>query len=211
LEAFIVTYGYASVFLIVFVINVIPAFMPPTWIVLSTLHFLFPQSFALILLALTGAFASTFGRVVLCRIGVASRRLMGKERRRSMDLVGQTLRAKKYSGFVSSFLFAIGPLPSNAYFLAVGMTRFQSLSVFLGFWLGRLISYWALVSVTHVVYQSLGEILTSQLQVVIIIDSLGIISTIIFALIDWEKLFREKRIVLIKPKLKFFSKSSRIK
>jgi hypothetical protein len=210
LETFIVTHGYASVFLIAFVINVIPAFMPPTWVVLSTVHFLFPQSFAPILLALTGTFASTFGRVVLCRIGVASRRLMGEERRTSMEGVAQALRSKRYGGFLSSFLFAIGPLPSNIYFLAVGMTRFQSFSVFLGFWLGRLISYWALVSVTHVAYQSLAEIFTSQLQAIIIIDSLGIVSMIIFTLIDWEKLFREKRIVFIKPKLKCFSKSSRI-
>jgi len=61
LEAFVETFGYFGIFFLVFVLNVIPFFMPPTWIVLSTLYFLFPQQSHPVLLALTGAFASTLG------------------------------------------------------------------------------------------------------------------------------------------------------
>jgi hypothetical protein len=38
-----------------------------------------------LLLALLGVFASIFVRVILCRIGVADRSLMGENRKRSMD------------------------------------------------------------------------------------------------------------------------------
>jgi hypothetical protein len=203
LETFIVTFGYASVFLLIFVINVIPFFMPPTWIVLSTLYFLFSQHFDPILLAFTGAFASTLGRVILCRIGVASRRLMGKERKRSMDRAGQALRSKKYGGFLLSFLFALSPLPSNFYFLTIGTMRCHYFSVFLGFWLGRLITYSVTINIAHVAFHSLAKVFASQIQAVILVNSLGIISMIIFTFIDWEKLIQERRIVLIKPK--FFS------
>jgi len=72
LEAFITAFGYMSVFLLVFVINVVPTFMP-TWLLPSTLHFLFPQYFHPGLLAFTGALASTFGRVVLSYMGVVAR------------------------------------------------------------------------------------------------------------------------------------------
>jgi hypothetical protein len=205
LETFIVTFGYTGVFLLIFVMNVIPFFMPPTWIVLSTLYFLFPQHFNPILLAFTGAFASTFGRVILSRIGVASRGLMGEERKRSMDRAGKALRSKKYGGFLLSFLFALSPLPSNVYFLTIGTMKCHYFSVFLGFWLGRLIIYGVTINIAHIAFNSLAEVLASQIQAVIIVDSLGIISMIIFAFIDWEKLIQERRIVFIKPR--FFSKS----
>lgn len=204
LETFILTFGYASVFFLVFVMNVIPFFMPPTWMILSTLYFLFPQQFDPILLAITGAFASTFGRVVLCRIGVVSRGLMSEERKRSMDRAGKALRSKKYSGFLLSFLFALSPLPSNVYFLTIGTMKCYYFSVFLGFWLGRLISYGVTINIAHIAFNSLAEVLASQIQAVIIVNSLGIISMIIFTFIDWEKLIQERRIVFIKPR--FFSK-----
>jgi membrane protein DedA with SNARE-associated domain len=85
LEVFIETFGYLGIFLLVFILNITPLFMPPTWIVLSTINFLSPQNFNPFLLALVGAFASTLGRVVLSRIGLASRYLMGEQRKRSLE------------------------------------------------------------------------------------------------------------------------------
>jgi hypothetical protein len=205
LEAFIATFGYLGVFILMFVINVVPAFMPPTWLFLSTLYFLFPQYLNPVLLAFTGAFASSFGRFVLSHMGSASRRVMSDKRRRSMDLVGQALKSKKHAGFILSFLFALSPLPSNFYFLMLGEIGCQYFSIFLGFWLGRLISYWVMINITHIAFQSLTAIVISRIQAVIIINSLGIISMVIFVLIDWEKLILERRLAFIKPR--FLSKS----
>jgi hypothetical protein len=201
LETFIETFGYLGIFLLVFILNMVPFFMPPTWIVLSTLFFLFPLQFDPLLLALTGAFASTFGRVILCRIGVASRRLMGENRRKSMDRAGQALRSKKYGGFVLTFLYALSPLPSNAFFLMMGTMKCHFFTIFLGFWLGRFISYAATISVAHIAFRSLADVMASQLQAVVLVDTLAIASVIVFAFIDWEILIRERRIVFIKPKL----------
>jgi uncharacterized membrane protein YdjX (TVP38/TMEM64 family) len=201
LEAFIETFGYLGIFLLVFILNVVPFFMPPTWIVLSTLYFLFPQQFDPLFLALTGAFASTFGRIILCRIGVASRRLMGENRRKSMDRAGRALRSKKYGGFILSFLYALSPLPSNAFFLMMGTMKCHFFTIFLGFWLGRLISYAVTINVAHIAFRSLADVLASQLQAVVLVDSLAIVSVIVFAFIDWEILIQERRIVFIKPKL----------
>lgn len=205
LEAFIATFGYLGIFLLMFVINVVPAFMPPTWLFLSTLYFLFPQYFHPVLLVFTGAFASSFGRFVLSYMGSASRRMMREKRRRSMDRVGQALRSKKHAGFILSLFFALSPLPSNFYFLMLGEIRCQYFSIFLGFWLGRLISYWIMINIAQVAFQSLTAILISRIQAVIIINSLGIISMVIFILIDWEKLIRERRLAFIKPR--FLGKS----
>ena len=202
LETFLTLFGYFGIFLLVFVLNVVPFFMPPTWIVLSTIYFLFPQQFDPLLLALTGAFASTFGRVILCRIGAASRRLMSENRKTSMDRAGQALRSKKHGGLVLTFLYALTPLPSNALFIILGTMRCHFFTVFLGFWLGRLISYAVTITAASVAYSSLAGVLASQIQAVILVDCLGIVSMIIFAFIDWEKLIQERRIAFIKPKLR---------
>jgi uncharacterized membrane protein YdjX (TVP38/TMEM64 family) len=203
LDEFILTFGYLGAFILVLGLNVVPFFMPPTWIVLSTLFFLFPQQFDPILLALVGAFASTFGRVILNRIGAASRRLMSENRKKSMDRAGQALRAKNYGGFVLTFLYALSPLPSNAYFLIMGTMKCHFFTIFLGFWLGRFISYAVTVEVTKVAFSSLSGVLASQIQAVVLVDVLAILATIVFAFIDWEKLIRERRIAFIKPKLKW--------
>lgn len=202
LEEFIVTFGYLGVFLLVLGLNVVPFFMPPTWIVLSTLFFLFPQQFNPLLLALVGAFASTFGRVILSRIGAASRRLMGENRKRSMDRAGQALRSKKYGGFVLTFLYALTPLPSNAYFITMGTMRCHFFTIFLGFWLGRLISYVVTVHVAGVAFSSLSGVLASQMQAMVLLDVLAILGMVVFAFVDWEKLIQERRIAFIKPKLR---------
>jgi uncharacterized membrane protein YdjX (TVP38/TMEM64 family) len=201
LEEFIVTFGYTGVFLLVLCLNVVPFFMPPTWIVLSTLFFIFPRQFNPFLLALFGAFASTLGRMVLCRIGVVSRRLIGDERKRSMDRVGQALRSKKYGGFTLTFLYALSPLPSNAYFITMGTMQCHYFSIFLGFWLGRLISYSVTVHIANAAYSSLSGVLESQIQAVILVDALAILAMVVFAFINWEKLIQERRITFVKPKL----------
>jgi membrane protein YqaA with SNARE-associated domain len=201
LETFVVTFGYLGVFLLVFALNTVPFFMPPTWIVLSTLYFMFPQQLNPLLLALTGAFASTFGRAVLCRIGVASRGLMGQDRKRSLDRAGQALRSKKHGGFLLSFLFALSPLPSNVFFLTMGTMRCHFFTIFLGFWLGRLLSYAVTINIAHIGFKSLADVLASQIQAEVLVNSLAILSTIVLAFIDWEKLIQERRIAFLKPKL----------
>ncbi len=201
LEEFISTFGYLGVFLIVLAINVVPLFMPPTWIVISTLFFIFPQQFNPYLLAFLAAFASTFGRVILSRMGHASRRFMSEDRKRSMDSAGQALRSKKYGGFLLTFLYALSPLPSNVYFLTTGTMKCHFFTIFLGFWLGRLISYTITVQAASAAFTSVSGVLASQMQAVILVDGLAVLSMVVFLFIDWEKLLKEKRVAFIKPRL----------
>jgi membrane protein YqaA with SNARE-associated domain len=181
--------------------NIVPVLMPPTWIVLSTLYFLFPQQFSLIPLVVLGAFASTLGRVILCRIGTVSRRIMSDERRRSMDTAGKALKSTKYGGFVMTFLYALSPLPSNAYFLTMGTMKCHFFSIFLGFWLGRLVSYSITTAAANTVFNSLGAVFTNQIFAVALLDFLALAVMIVFLFIDWEKLFHERRLVFIRPRL----------
>ena len=111
------------------------------------------------------------------------------------------MRSKKYGGLILTFFYALTPLPSNALFLIMGTMRCHFFTIFLGFWLGRLISYEVTITAAGVAYSSLASVLASQIQAVVIVDCLAILSMIIFAFIDWEKLIQERRVAFIKPKL----------
>lgn len=202
LESFLVTLGYSGVFVLVLILNVVPAFMPPTWMVLSLIYISFPRYFAPLPLAFVGCTASTLGRFILSYIGTASRELMSARRKGSLDKLRTTIESKKGGGFLLSFAVALSPLPSNAYFIAVGMMKYQVLEIFAGFMLGRLLSYWLMINLTSVASHSLEELFRNELYTVTITDLIGIGSAIFLTFIDWDKLIREKRLGIISPKLR---------
>ena len=125
-----------------------------------------------------------------------------------MDKAGKILRSKKYNGFLLSLLFALTPLPSNIYFLIIGMMKTRYFSVFFGFGLGRFINNWIMISITPALFESIAEVLTGRLSAVILVDSLGVIMMLAFAFIDWEKLIEERHLVFIKPAFLGGSKKS---
>ncbi|MBS7643606.1 hypothetical protein KEJ26_03375 [Candidatus Bathyarchaeota archaeon] len=202
LENFFVALGYSGVFALVLILNVIPAFMPPTWMVLSLIYISFSRHFAPLPLALVGCTASTLGRFILSYVGTASRGLMDERRKESLNRLRTTIDSKKGGGFLVSFAVALSPLPSNAYFIAVGMMKYQVLEVFAGFMLGRLLLYWLAINLTRVASLSLEELFRNELYMVSIIDLIGIGSAILLAFIDWDKLIGEKRLSIISPKLR---------
>jgi hypothetical protein len=173
--------------------------MPPTWLVLSTVYFLFPHQFSFLFLVVMGALASTLGRVVLSHVGTLSRRLMGNERKQSLNAAGEALKSRKYNGFLLTFVFALTPLPSNSYFLTLGTMNCNTFSVYFGFWSGRLISYSITTLAATTVLTSLAAVFTTQLQAVILVDLLGLLSMVVFIFIDWNVLLKEKRVKFIKP------------
>jgi hypothetical protein len=201
-ENFFGSLGYFGVFILVFVLNIIPAFMPPTWMVLSLVYVSYSEYFTPVQLALVGCIASTLGRYVLSYIGTVSRHIMGAHRKHSLDLLRKTIGSRKGGGFLASFIVALSPFPSNAYFITIGMIRYQVLEVFLGFMFGRFISYWSLVSLTHIAMHSVIELFGSELYTVAVIDLIGLGGAILVILVDWDKLIEEKRLSIIRPRLK---------
>jgi hypothetical protein len=194
--------SYIGLFFLILAINVVPFMMPPTWLVLSTVYFLFPNQFAFVPLVLLGAFASTLGRVVLSYIGTLSRRLMNTERKESLNGAGKALRSTRYGGFLLTFVFALTPLPSNSYFLTLGTMKCNYFSVFFGFCVGRLISYGLTTMAASAVLKSLTAVFVGRLQAVLFVNVLGLLSIIVFVLIDWNTLLNERRLKFIRPKFR---------
>jgi len=196
----IIEYSYFGIFLLLIGINAAPILMPPTWIVLSS-FFALDSSLDPLLLALVGATGATIGRLILKNLSSFFRRFIGKEQESNLDTIGNFLNKKKFGYTLTSFLFAATPLPSNMLFVAYGMMRAKSIGLYIGFWCGRLVSYYIMITISEAVLTPLLELFEDRIIGIIVADIVGIGSVIFFTCINWQALLFERKLRFVRPKL----------
>ena len=196
----IIEYSYFGIFLLLIGINAAPILMPPTWIVLSS-FFALDSSLDPLLLALVGATGATIGRFFLKRISGFFRRFVGKEQESNLDTIGNFLNKKKFGYTLTSFLFAATPLPSNMLFVAYGMMRAKSIGLYIGFWCGRLVSYYIMITISHAVLTPFLQLFEDRLIGIIAADIVGIGSVVFFTCINWQILLFERKLRFVRPRL----------
>ena len=191
--------SYLGIFFLLIAMNASPILMPPTWIVLSSFYTIDP-SFDILTLSLVGATGALIGRIILMYISRFFRRFMGTERKSNLDTLAEYIKKKKYGYFSASFLFAITPLPSNLLFMAYGIMRVKNISLFAGFWAGRSIAYYVMISISTVTIKPFLELFDDSLVGVLVTDISSIIMIVIFACVNWNKLITAKKLEFVKPK-----------
>ena len=131
-----------ALFVVVFVLNVLPAFAPPTWTTMSFIGFAIPNvDFALI--AVIAAVAATSGRIVLAKLSRAllRQRLLSDEARRNVDTIRLGIERRPAVTLGTFLGYALSPLPSNYLFIAYGLTSLPIAFLSIPFFVGRLVSY----------------------------------------------------------------------
>ena len=196
----IAEYSYAGIFILLVGVNAAPLLMPPTWIILSSFYVL-DQSFDPLILALVGATGATIGRFVLKIVSGYFRKVVGNQQKSNLDSIGDFLNRKRFGYIISSFLFAATPLPSNMLFIAYGLMRAKSFRLYIGFWFGRLISYYVMITISKIVLTPFIELFEDRYIGILVADVLGIAVVIFFTCIDWNLLLVSRKFKLIKPKL----------
>ena len=196
----IIEYSYFGIFLLLIGINAAPILMPPTWIVLSS-FFALDSSLDPLLLALVGATGATIARFFIKRISGFFRRFVGKEQESNLDTIGNFLNKKKFGYTLTSFLFAATPLPSNMLFVAYGMMRAKSIGLYIGFWCGRLVSYYIMITISHAVLTPFLQLFEDRLIGIIAADIVGIGSVVFFTCINWQILLFERKLRFVRPRL----------
>ena len=192
--------SYIGIFLLLIGINASPILMPPSWIVLASFYALDPQLDPIIL-AIVGATGATIGRFILKQISGLFRKFIGKEQKSNIDVIGNYLNRKRFGYPIASFLFAATPLPSNMLFVAYGLMKAKSIGLYIGFWLGRLISYYIMISISEVVLTPFLDLFENRITGILIADGIGIGVVILFMSINWTLLLTERKFKLVKPKL----------
>src|SRR6516164_3677948 len=130
-------------FLVVFLLNVIPAFAPPTWMVFSFLGFRLPRhvdwSFALV-----GAVAAAMGRSLLGKLSriIIRNRWLSEAARENINSLKQELERRPNLTFGLFLFYAFTPLPSNYLFIAYGLTTLPFVRLVAPFFIGRFVSYY---------------------------------------------------------------------
>ena len=196
----IADYSYIGIFFLLLGINAAPLLMPPSWIVLSSFLALDP-TLNILVLALVGATGATIGRFFLKRISHLFRRFMGKEQKSNLDIIGNFLNRRKFGYIITSFLFAATPLPSNMLFVAYGLMRAKSIGLYIGFWLGRVLSYYIMLSISDVVLTPFLQLFEERYIGILVADGIGIGAVILFACIDWSLFITKRKLKFVKPKI----------
>ena len=129
-------------FIAIFVLNLLPAFAPPTWTAMSFIGLTIP-SIDFVLLAVVAAAAATFGRITLAKLSrvIVRRRLLSEQTRCNVDAIKHGIEGRPVVTFSSFLAFAFSPLPSNYLFIAYGLTSLPIAFLALPFFIGRLASY----------------------------------------------------------------------
>ncbi len=151
--------AYLALAGIVFGVNLLPAFGPPTWslLVYARLRWHLEP----VVLVVLGAASATMGRVILAG---ATRRLRTKFSTRYRENLAALERrlTRRRSGLVAFVtLFVISPLPSAQLFSAAGLLDVSLAPVALGFFAGRLVTYSLYVTTAVVVEQQLSGVLAN--------------------------------------------------
>ena len=196
----IAEYSYAGIFILLIGVNAAPLLMPPTWIILSS-FFVLDQSFDPLVLALVGATGATIGRFLLKIVSGYFRKVVGNQQKSNLDSIGDFLNRKRFGYIISSFLFAATPLPSNMLFIAYGLMQAKSFGLYIGFWFGRVISYYVMITISKIVLTPFIELFEDRYIGILVADALGIAVVIFFTCIDWNLLLVSRKFKLIKPKL----------
>jgi|TARA_B100001750_G_scaffold88609_1_gene69923 hypothetical protein len=193
-------YSYLGIFFLLIAVNAAPLLMPPTWIILSSFYAIDPLLDPLVL-SLIGATGATIGRFFLKSVSGLFRKFVGQEQKSNLDAIGNFLNLKRFGYIVTSFVFAATPLPSNMLFVTYGLLRAKSFGLYVGFWMGRVVSYYVMITISTVVLTPFIELFEERYIGILIADALGIGSIIFFTCINWNLLLTKRRFKLNKPRL----------
>jgi hypothetical protein len=152
--------GYLVLAGVVFGVNLLPAFGPPTWSVL--VFFRLQSDLAAVPLVLVGALAAALGRLALAYASRRFRSRLSAKRTANLEAARDAVAGGPKRALAGLGLFALSPLPSAQLFVAAGLVDAPLVPLTAAFFAGRLISYTIYVTAASAAKQSLGSIVQSS-------------------------------------------------
>lgn len=187
---------YLLFFLTILLVNLLPAFAPPTWtLIVFFLNYYQLNTYLTILLAVI---AATLGRYVLYSYSEwLSKIVFNRWGRENLQFLGQSLGHTPKRNFIFVFLYSITPLSTTALFVAGGLAKINKNILLLAFALGRIISYTVLALTSQVVVTNLSEVYNgSPSWEQVLSASFALMVLLLFIFLDWKKLVQNGKIRL---------------
>lgn len=190
----------AILFVVVLLINLTPAFAPPTWMAMSWIGFNVPEGEPFVF-AIVAASAATLGRLILAVFARAlvRGRLMRDSDRQNIDVIRVWLEKHKTMTVSAFFFYSLSPFPSNYLFIAYGLSGLPLRVIGAAFFVGRTVSYalWAhlgrFVS-AHVDSEALFE--GGYLSAYFVVTQLALLGLVYMLMkLDWKTLIEQRKLV----------------
>lgn len=178
--------------LIVFAVNLLPAFGPPTWTVLVVLKL--TRDIPAVPLVAVGAIAAATGRYCLARGAQHVRGRLSATRRKSLDVLRQKVQGNRAGAAAGLGLFALSPLPSAQLFVGAGLAGVRLLPLTAAFFSGRLVSYSLWVGAASAAQDELGPVLLDSLRSPwgIALQLVMLAVLVLMVRVDWARLFTRR-------------------
>jgi membrane protein YqaA with SNARE-associated domain len=186
------------VFVAVYILNTLPAFAPPTWMVISFVGFNHPQ-FNPLSLALAAAFAATLGRITLATLSqfIIRNKLLNTKTKENIDVLKNALEYRKNKTMGALLVYSFTPLPSNYLFIAYGLTTLPIKLIAIPFFIGRMVSYAVWIFLGQEAYKSLdidAGLVGEYLSAYFILTQIGFMLLIyLFTKVDWHAVLIENK------------------
>ncbi|WP_459958751.1 hypothetical protein [Nocardia sp. IFM 10818] len=178
---------YLAVVAVVFLVNLLPAFGPPTALVLV----LFRLNWHLepVALVIIGACVSGTGRYLLATATNRLRNRLGDHRKAGLQAAKDYLTGHRGRSLAGLGLFLLSPLPSAQMFEAAGLLGLRLLPLAVAHVLGRLVSYSLYIGAAGVAERSLGDTLSASLTSPygIAVQIALLAGIVLLARIDWTR------------------------
>ena len=177
---------------VVFGVNLLPAFGPPTWTIL--VFYRLNSDLAAVPLVLVGALAAASGRFVLANGARHFRGRMSPKRLESLAAVQERLAGSRGKAIAGLALFAVSPLPSAQLFVAAGLMTVPLLPLTAAFFAGRLVSYSLYVAGASAARATLGKVLGNALGSPwgIAAQVAMLLGLVLLLRVDWAKRLRPR-------------------
>lgn len=185
---------YLIASIIIIVINLVPAFMPPTWTIIS--FFYIRYEINLLALSLIGAFSSSIGRYILAEMsGGVTPKIFSNQTIDNINFIGEKIKGSPLKVFLITFIWAISPIASNPLFIAIGLARTKIKYVLGGFFLGRSISYFFLALGSKIVVITFEDIFYGSILDIkkVILNVFAFLLIFVYLVIDWKALLVERK------------------
>ena len=185
--------SYVALFVVVLLVNMTPAFAPPTWsiIVLYELH----TDLHMAGIVIAAASASAIGRTLLALVFRYLGDRIPQRMRDNLSVAREAFHENRRSGLIAVAVFFVSPLPSAQLFEAAGLAGFRLWPLVTAHFVGRLFTYSFYSFTAHELKQSaLGDVLLEHLSspYSIALQVATIVALVALPLLDWKKLLRRR-------------------
>ena len=182
---------YLVVFLSSLVVDLIPVFAPPAWMLM--VFFLVKFHLNPWAVVVCGVVGSTIGRYIFSLyVPKIADKLIKRHKAEELELMGKKLSQNLWPSWLFVFIYTLTPLSTSALFTAAALAKVKAVRTVPPFFFGKFVSDAMMIFTGRYAVQNLVHSTFSVKGIVIIVFALAIIGGFLF--VDWRMLLQKKKV-----------------